>query len=219
LVLTADDAVDATIAALRPGLGEGVYVVDHSTNLPACVAERSARLRAEGVRYVHAPVFMSPQNAREASGILLLAAPAADAEALTPALAHMTGKVWHVGERPDLAAVHKLVGNGALIALAGAMGDLLAVGAAQGLSSAEVLSLFDVFRPAVGFVGQRVATAGDKPASFELRMARKDVRLMIETAGGPGRLTVLPAVAAAMDDAIAQGRGDQDFAVFARPKA
>ncbi|MFO0005806.1 MAG: NAD(P)-binding domain-containing protein, partial [bacterium] len=40
LVLTADDAVDATIAALRPGLDEGVPVLDHSTNLPARVAER-----------------------------------------------------------------------------------------------------------------------------------------------------------------------------------
>lgn len=216
LILTADDAVDATIAALRPGLADGVYVVDHSTNLPARVAERAPRLRAEGVRYVHAPVFMSPQNARDASGIMLLAASAADAEALTPALARMTGKVWHVGERPDLAAVHKLVGNGALIALAGAMGDLLAVGAAQGLSSAEVLALFDVFRPAPGYIGQRVANAGTQPASFELQMARKDVRLMIETAGGPERLTVLPAVAAAMDDALAKGLADQDFAIFAR---
>src|SRR5262245_23983759 len=47
LVLTADDAVDATIAALRPGLAAGVYVIDHSTNLPGRVAERHARLRGE----------------------------------------------------------------------------------------------------------------------------------------------------------------------------
>lgn len=220
LVLTADDAVDATIAALRPGLGEGVPVLDHSTNLPARVAERARRLRAEGVRYLHAPVFMSPQNAREASGILLVAGPTAEVEALTPALATMTGRVWHVGERADLAAVHKLAGNGVLIALAGTMGDLFAIGAAQGLGPAEVLSLFDVFKPgnALPFIGQRVASAGDKPASFELTMARKDIALMIETAGGPDRLAVLPGVAASMDRALAAGLGDQDFAIFARPR-
>ncbi len=218
LVLTADDAVDATIAALRPGLGEGVPVIDHSTNLPARVAERFARLRGEGVRYLHAPVFMSPQNARDAAGIMLVAGPTAEVEALTPALARMTGKVWHVGERPDLAAVHKLNGNAAFIALAGIVRDLFAIGAAEGVEPAEVLKLFDQFNPGSGlpFMGKRVAAGGPVPPSFELKMARKDVRLMIETAGAE-RLAVLPGIAAAMDDAITRGLGDQNFTVFAAP--
>jgi 3-hydroxyisobutyrate dehydrogenase len=50
-------------------------------------------------------------------------------------------------------------------------------------------------------------------------MARKDVRLMLETAGGPGRLVVLPAVAAAMDQALAKGHGKDDYAIFARADA
>jgi len=217
LVLTADDAVDATIAAFLPGLGQGVPVIDHSTNLPARVAERYPRLRAAGVRYLHAPVFMSPQNARDAQGVMLIAGPTAEAEALTPALAAMTGRVWHVGEQPERAAVHKLVGNGVFVAIAGTMGDLFQVGAAHGMDPTEVLSLFDVFNPgkALPFLGGRVANAGTAPASFELTMARKDVRLMIEAAGGPEKLSVLPGVAAAMDSAIAGGHGAQDFAVFA----
>lgn len=220
LVLTADDAVDATIAALRPGLGEGVPVIDHSTNLPARVAERYPRLRAENVRYLHAPVFMSPRDAAGATGLMLVAGPTAEVEALTPALSRMSGKVWHVGERPDVAAIHKLHGNGLFLSLAGVMGDLFTIGAAQGLTPAEVLSLFDVFKPggALPFIGQRVASAGTGPASFELTMARKDVGLMIEAAGGPERLSVLPGVAASMDRAIAAGLGDQDFAIFAKPK-
>ena len=64
------------------------------------------------------------------------------------------------------------------------------------------------------------AEAGDGPgsdasdASFTLEMARKDVRLMIETAGEG--LQVLPAIAAAMDKAIGEGKLLKDFAIFAK---
>lgn len=221
LVLAEDDAVDAVVAALRPGLGDGTPLLDHSTNLPARVAARFARLRRDGVRYLHAPVFMAPQHAREASGLMLLAGPTAEAEQLQPALAQMTGKLWHVGEQPDLAAFYKLAGNGLLVGLTGVMGDLLAMGRQHGLEPDAVLRLFSVFKPggALGFFGQRVVDAGSSPPSFELSMARKDVRLMLETAGGGDRLIVLPALAAAMDRALANGHAADDFAIFARPEA
>ena len=220
LVLAEDDAVDAVIAALRPGLGAGVPVVDHSTNLPARVAARFAALRQAKVRYVPAPVFMSPQNAREGSGLMLLAGPKADADALTPALSAMTGKVWYTGERPELAAFFKLAGNAVYLTLTGAMGDLLAMGRQSGVTAEQIVGLFEVFKPgaALPFLGQRVAKAGEGPPSFELAMARKDVRLMLEAAGR-ARLTVLPALAAAMDRALAQGKGRQDYAVFARAES
>jgi 3-hydroxyisobutyrate dehydrogenase-like beta-hydroxyacid dehydrogenase len=217
LVLAEDDAVDAVMAQLRPGLGADVPIVDHSTNLPARVATRFATLRRQGVRYVPAPVFMSPANAREATGLMLLAGPPADAAALEPSLAAMTGKVWHVGERPDLAAVYKLAGNSLFFALTAAMADVLAMGRGHGIAPEVMLRLFDVFKPgsALPWIGQRLLTAGDAPASFALAMARKDARLMQITAGD-ARLLLLPAIAAAMDAAIANGMDGADFAAFAR---
>ncbi len=219
LVLAEDDAVDAVMAALRPGLAELVPVLDHSTNLPARVAQRSRRMHEAGVSYLHAPVFMSPQNAREGSGLMLVAGSTALVHPLLAPLSEMTGKVWHCGERPDLAAFHKLSGNAVLMAMAGVMGDLLAMGRASGVDAADVLALFDVFKPggALPFIGQRVVKAGEGPPSFELKMARKDLRLMTETAGRDQSLTVLPALAAAMDRALAAGLGEKDFAVFSRP--
>lgn len=221
LILAEDAAVDSVVAALRPGLGHEVPILDHSTNLPAMVAQRFERLRRDQVRYLHAPVFMAPQHAREGSGLMLLAGPQAEAEALQPELAQMTGKVWHVGERPELAAIFKLTGNGLLVGLTGVMGDLLAMGQKNGLDAEQVLSLFNVFKPggALGFFGQRVVQAGREAPSFELTMARKDVRLMLETAGGPADLVVLPAIAAAMDQALAKGHGSDDYAIFARRDA
>jgi 3-hydroxyisobutyrate dehydrogenase-like beta-hydroxyacid dehydrogenase len=152
---------------------------------------------------------------------MLLAGPTQEAEALLPALSTMTGKVWYVGERPDLAAIHKLSGNAVLVALSGTLGDLLAIGDAQGLKPEDVMQLFEHFKPAgaLPFIANRVAQKGQWPVSFELQMARKDVRLMLESAGGPDGLVVLPAVAGAMDQAIAQGHGAKDYSVYAWPRA
>ncbi len=218
LVLTADDAVDATIEALRPGLAEGTYIVDHSTNLPARTLERFERLRGEGIRYIHAPVFMGPQNSREATGLMLLSGPAEDEAALGSALGTMTGRVVYLGEAPDKAAKIKITGNGMLVMLTAAMGDLFTMGKAAGIGHEEILALFEQFNPGPAGMGRRAVGASQRrPPGFTMQMARKDVGLMLETAGDPSALTVLPAVAAAMDRAIAEGRGEEDFTSLADP--
>ncbi|HUR29550.1 MAG TPA: NAD(P)-binding domain-containing protein [Planctomycetota bacterium] len=215
LVLAEDDAVDAVIAALRPGLARGVPIVDHSTNLPARVAARVPELRAQGVTYIPAPVFMSPQNARDASGMMVISCPKADADALFAHLAAMTGTLVHAGERPDLAAVWKLAGNSLFFAIAAAMSDVFAIGKGSQVDTATMLKLFEAFKPfsSLQYIAQRVAHAAENAASFEVSMARKDARLMLETAGDVPTL-VLPAVAAAMDKAIARGDGRRDYTAF-----
>ena len=217
LVLAADDAVDQVIAALRPSLGQGVPILNHSTNLPARVAERAPRLRAEGVRYLHAPVFMSPRDSRAGTGLMLISGPAPEVGELHGALDAMTGRVLHLGERPDHAAVVKITGNGMLLMLTAAMGDLFTLARAQGLSEHDVVALFEAFGPTPAGMGKRLLRAGEEPASFELTMGRKDCQLMIDAAGGRGALTVLPVVADAMDRAIEAGLGQEDFAIFAKP--
>jgi 3-hydroxyisobutyrate dehydrogenase-like beta-hydroxyacid dehydrogenase len=62
--------------------------------------------------------------------------------------------------------------------------------------------------------------SGDLTPSFELTMARKDVRLMIEEAARHGvDLAVMPAVAALMDGAIAAGDGANDSTAMAKIRA
>ncbi len=217
LVLAEDTVVDSVIGSLRPGLGKDVYVVDHSTNLPAGVASRFARLRSAGVRYIHAPVFMGPSNSRDGTGLMLLSGPAEDEAALRPQLEKMTGRLVYLGAEPDKAAKMKITGNGLLVMLTAAMGDLFRMGAASGVSTDEILALFDQFSPTASGMGRRALARSTQPVGFELTMARKDVRLMLETAGDT-KLTVLPAIALAMDDAIAAGRGSEDFSVIADPK-
>ena len=55
--------------------------------------------------------------------------------------------------------------------------------------------------------------SGDFTPNFELAMARKDVRLMLETARAEP-LATLPAIAERMDVLIAEGHGADDLAVI-----
>jgi len=215
LVLAEDDAVDAVFAALLPALGAGVPVYDHSTNLPARVAAR--RAAHPGVVYRPAPVFMSPADCRKGTGLMLIEGDEASVAASTPALQPMTGRLWPVGDLPGRAAALKLCGNATLLSFAALGGDLLAVAGGAGLGLPDLQELFQNFQigGALPIFLQRIQRAGAGPASFELSMARKDLRLMIETAG-EGPLTVLPAVAGAMDAAIDRGLGAEDFAIFAK---
>ncbi|MCR9248343.1 MAG: NAD(P)-binding domain-containing protein [bacterium] len=215
LVLSEDTAVDEVIATLRPGLAPDAWVIDHSTNAPPKVAARYASLRGEGVRYVPAPVFMSPQNARDASGLMLLSANDDDAAALTEHLTAMTGKLMHVGDHPELAAAYKLAGNSVYFAMTAALNDVLAIGRGSGIEPGKMLELFDVFKVghAMPIIGKHVAAGDRGRASFELTMARKDARLMQDAAGSEPTIG-LPAIIAAMDRALERGDGHKDFIAF-----
>ena len=216
LILAADASVDSVVAQLRPGLAAGTPILDHSTNLPAAVAARTAALRAEGVRYLHAPVFMGPRNSREGSGLMLISGPETEVEALRPALAPLTGALRWCGERPDKAAAVKIIGNSVLLMLTATMGDAFALGQHTGVTPEEILDLLSVFSPTPAGMGQRVLASGSGPVGFEMTMARKDAGLMLDAA--PGALRLLPVIAEALDAAIAAGHGAEDFTTFARPR-
>ena len=214
LVLKDDAVVDEVIAALRPGLAPNAIILDHTTTQPALTAARATRLNGEGVRYLHCPVFIGPAAARVSQGIVLASGPRALFNAVEDELAKIGSKLEYVGERPDLAAVYKLCGNAYILGIAALVADVFGVAAGAGVAPADALRITDLFNP-VGIIsgrGKRMV-AGDFAPSFELAMARKDLRLMIETAGALP-LTVLPAVAERMDALIAEGHGAEDVGVL-----
>jgi 3-hydroxyisobutyrate dehydrogenase len=104
LTLTDDAAVDAVLEQARPGMAPGTVIVDHSTTSTGGVLARIARWRDRGMTFVHAPVFMGPQNARDSTGFMLLSGPPGVIDPLRPVLAPMTGKLVDLGERPEAAS-------------------------------------------------------------------------------------------------------------------
>jgi 3-hydroxyisobutyrate dehydrogenase-like beta-hydroxyacid dehydrogenase len=217
VALAEDRVVDDVLEQATSGLAAGQLVIDHSTTLPKTTAERASRLLGRGQRFLHAPVFMSPTACKNGAGVMLVAGPAATADAVKPALQTMTGEVWHVGERPDLAAAYKLFGNAMIFALCGGLSDVFALGKALGVDSPDVHALFSHFNVAavLSYRGRAMAEADFSPL-FELTMARKDLRLMLESAGEHTALMhVLPGLAPHFDALIARGLGDRDLGVLA----
>ncbi len=215
LVLSDDAAVESVIAECRGALAKDAIIVDHTTTLPARTAARADRLNAEGVKYLHCPVFIGPAAARLARGNILVSGPQVLFDAVKPALEKQAARVVYYGERPDLAAVIKLIGNAYLIGTGAVMADFMSIARNAGVSAEQAMSLFDFFDPANIVQTRGVSMMkGDFTPSFELTMARKDVRLMIEAAGDRP-LAALPSLAARMDALIAAGHGGEDFAVLA----
>jgi 3-hydroxyisobutyrate dehydrogenase len=214
IVLKDDAVVEEVIAAARPGLSADAVLVDHTTTLPVLTAQRSQRLNAQGVKYLHCPVFMGPPAARDAKGSMLASGPPAVFEAVKAELARMTGRLEYMGERPDLAAANKLFGNAMILSVSAAMADVLTLAQASGVppqDAVRLLGLLDLNAMVAGRGGNMAK--GNFTASFELAMARKDVRLMLETCGGRP-MAVLPGIAARMDQLIADGHGAKDASVM-----
>jgi 3-hydroxyisobutyrate dehydrogenase len=216
LVLTDDAVVDQVITELRSGLSADAIIIDHSTTQPKLTAERSKRLNGAGVRYLHCPVFIGPAAAREQKGTILAAGPRELFEAVHADLARMAARVEYFGERPDLAAAYKLMGNAFVVGLNAIAADVLAIGAGAEVSSTDAMKILDFFNPS-GVIAMRGKKMLDKDwePSWELTMARKDVRLMIETADDHP-LAALSGIAKRMDELISGGRGGDDLAVIAK---
>lgn len=219
LALSDDAAVDDVLAACGDAIARNAAIVDHTTTSPAGATARAAAWEARAIAFQHAPVFMGPQNALDATGTMLASGPQERFDAVAPALRAMCGTLVYLGPDPGRAAAIKLLGNSFFLALTAGLTDVLALGAAMGITGAEVSAFFEWFMPGGSMTGRlkRLREREYDHPSWTLAMARKDARLMLEAAArGGGDLIVTPAVAAAMDRLIAEGRDADDWTVLAR---
>lgn len=219
LTLKDDASVDEVLEAAKPGLKAGAILIDHTSTSVQGAVSRTADWKSRGFTYLHAPVFMGPQNALDSTGVMLVSGDQAVIRQLEPELAKMTGKIMNFGAQEGKAAGMKLIGNLFLMAVTGGLSDALALAKAVNVATDDILTLFNAWNPGAA-VAPRIKrmTAGDagKP-SWELNMARKDARLMMEGANqGGSQLTLIPAVAALMDQWINKGHGGDDWTVIAR---
>jgi 3-hydroxyisobutyrate dehydrogenase-like beta-hydroxyacid dehydrogenase len=129
----------------------------------------------------------------------------------------MTGKLVVVGEGDGRAAAFKLFGNMMLVFVVSGLSDVYRFAESLGISAADAHGLFAEFKltGAVDVRGKNMAEGNFAPA-WELTMARKDVRLMLEEAERHGaRYEILPHIAQFFDRAIAAGHGAQDVGAVA----
>lgn len=218
LTLADDASVDAVLEPLAGTIAPGTAIVDHTTTAPTPTAERTERWKRRGVTYVHAPVFMGPKNAREGTGMILLSGDPQLRARIKPVLETMTGVVLELGDDPGRAAAFKLFGNMLLVVTIGGLADLYRFAEGLGIPAREAHGLFASFNPAGTVHGRGKAMAeGDFAPAWELAMARKDVRLMLEEARRHDvELGVVPAIASLFDRYVAAGHGGEDVGVVAK---
>jgi 3-hydroxyisobutyrate dehydrogenase len=131
----------------------------------------------------------------------------------------MTGRLSWVGPQEERAAGLKLLGNLFLMAMTTGLIDALALGKGLGIPPGDAGALFDLFNPGAMVPArvQRILAGDFDHPSWELGMARKDARLMLEAAQAGGvALTLIPAIAAVMDRYLADGHAHRDWTVLAK---
>ncbi len=219
LALSDDAAVDAALDQAKAYLAAGAIIVDHTTTSTAGAARRTADWKKLGFTYLHAPVFMGPQNALDGTGFMLVSGDQDLIKTLEPILAAMTGKLLNLGNESNRAAGIKLLGNSFLMFITAGLSDTLALAQAMNIPAGDLAALFDQWNPGVMVPARlkKILSKDFENPSWELKMARKDAGLMLEEATlAKKHLSTLPAIAAEMDVWVNKGFGHNDWTVIAK---
>jgi len=218
LTLSDDKAVDDVLERASVGFEPGVIIIDHTTTSTDGAIKRTRHWKDRGYTYLHAPVFMGPPNALDSTGYMLVSGDQEVIKKMEPVLSSMTGKLLNFGNEEGRAAGIKLLGNSFLCFLTAGLSDALALAKSMEIPSSDLVRLFDEWNPGAMVPGrlQRILAAKFDSPSWELNMARKDVRLMMNEADRSGQLLAfIPAIAKEMDQWIDKGNGSKDWTVIA----
>jgi 3-hydroxyisobutyrate dehydrogenase len=219
LTLSDDQAVDSILEKASVGFEPGVIIIDHTTTSASGAAKRTAYWKEHGFIYIHAPVFMGPPNALESTGYMLISGDPEIVRKIEPELSAMTGRLINFGTDTNKAAGMKLLGNLFLMSLTAGIADSLALAKSLHIPTSDVETLFNNWNPGsmVPARLKRILSDQFSEPSWELKMARKDARLMMEAAAqGHSTLNIIPAIAKEMDRWIEKGHGNDDWTVIAK---
>jgi 3-hydroxyisobutyrate dehydrogenase len=219
LTLKDDASVDEVLEAASAGFEAGTIIIDHTTTSKEGAIRRTAYWKEKGFTYQHAPVFMGPVNAFESTGYMLVSGDEQSIRTVESELSTMTGKLINLGPEIGKAAAMKLAGNAFLVCFTFGLREALIVAKALGLSVDDLLQLFEFWNPGEQAQGRlkRMTSADHTQPSWELSMARKDTQLFLEAAqNSGGDLSLLPAIAAVMDEWMRKGFGSHDWTVVGK---
>src|SRR4051812_29892335 len=95
LTLKDDASVDEILEQAAPGFMPGAFIIDHTTTTAEGAAKRTEQWKQRGFTYLHAPVFMGPQNAYESTGYMMVSGDKTVIDKVEPELKKMTGKLLY----------------------------------------------------------------------------------------------------------------------------
>jgi 3-hydroxyisobutyrate dehydrogenase len=199
------------------GVKPGALAIECSTLSPEWVLELAPLAAARQCGFIDAPVTGSKPHAASGEVLFLVGGDAADVERARPVLRPMSRDVLHLGPVASGARM-KLVNNFMSAVQTVALGEALAFAECCGLDPEAAMNVVmngAPGSPLVKTVGARMM-ARDYSVNFCLKLMRKDVGYALAEANRCGVPLKTAATAADLfDAAIADGRGDADFAAVA----
>lgn len=209
--------VEEVVLAASPAAG--AFWIQMSTVGVAAV-DRLAELAAErGVTVVDAPVMGSKPQAEAGELVVLAAGPDEAQERCTPVFDAVARKVVWLDGAGDGTRL-KLVLNSWILCTVENLAETIALARTAGIDPHRFLEGIEgmPFDMAYAHLKGELMLAGDFPAAFPLRLARKDLELAAEAAGGL-ELPVLRATLAQFRRAVETGHGDEDSSAVYRSVA
>jgi 3-hydroxyisobutyrate dehydrogenase len=209
-------AVEDTMAAAAAAATPGALWWQAST-VGIAANERLAALAAEhGLRYVDAPVLGTRGPAESGDLVILTSGEAADVEACAPMFEAAGSRTVPLGAAGEATRL-KLVLNHWVVGITNALAETIGMAEGVGIDPQRFLDGIAGGALDIGYAGLKGPgmIAGELPVTFALKLALKDVNLMLE-AGERHDLDL--ALARTIRDryaaAVESGHGDQDMGMI-----
>jgi 3-hydroxyisobutyrate dehydrogenase len=178
--------------------------------------ELAGLARAAGVDYVDGPVLGTRKPAEQGELIVLSAGSPAARHRCGPLFAAVGSKTVFLGEEPGAGSRLKLVLNHWIAALTAATAETIVLARALGVEPQSFLDTIAGGPLDSGYAqlkGGAMLAGAFSPPSFPLKLAAKDVRLVLDAARDAGQeLALAPAALTWFERAEERGHGDEDMA-------
>ena len=185
-------------------------VVNTGTVAPEVI---TALAQAYGDRFVNAQILGAPQAVRSGAARLVVGGPASARAALVPVWTAFAGAL-DVGDRPETAAVIKLLNNQMLLVQAAAIAETIRAGRAAGIDDAMLAAMLRESPMVPAGLRNRIDVFFDPDHAgwFTSAQGAKDVTLALDLTKGGAPLPVTEAARDAYRQVDQDGWQTQDVA-------
>jgi 3-hydroxyisobutyrate dehydrogenase len=193
--------------------GDGVWLQMSTVGIEG-TEKLKGLARESGVAFVDAPVLGTKAPAEGGQLIVLASGPEETRERSEAVFEPMASKVVWLGDAGAGSRL-KLVVNNWIVGLLGVLAETISLAEATGVDPRRFLETIEGGPLGLPYAQMKGNMMIEErfPASFSMKLARKDAALVLDAARANGlEMSVAEAVAARFDDAISSGHGDEDLA-------
>lgn len=220
LCVTADEDVLANVDALAAVMQPGSVVVDHSTVSSATAQTAAARLAANGIGFLDAPVSGGVEGAINGKLSIMVGGSAADLAKAHTALQAYGLRITHMGE-VGAGQATKAVNQVLVAGIAHAVSEGLALGEKLGLDPERLLPTLGAGAAGSWFLEKRGPTMlrDEFKVGFKLALLHKDLKIVDAMAQAAGtRRDIIQKSLTDYAQLMAEGYGDDDISALIRLK-